>query len=101
MAPLRPRIASRYRQLFQICYLQRRWLSIHEYQAQGLLADYNVPVPRGFLARSSTEVGKHIQGLGGRAVVKSQILAGGRGKGSFQNGFKGGVHVVSSSVFPI
>ena len=29
-------------------------------------------------------------------VVKSQILAGGRGLGTFQNGFKGGVHIVKA-----
>jgi len=28
-------------------------------------------------------------------VVKAQILAGGRGKGTFDNGFKGGVHITS------
>ena len=35
--------------------------------------------------------------LGGEAVVKAQVLAGGRGKGHFDNGFQGGVHLVSSS----
>lgn len=29
-------------------------------------------------------------------VVKSQILAGGRGLGTFKNGLKGGVHIVKS-----
>jgi succinyl-CoA synthetase beta subunit len=32
-------------------------------------------------------------------VIKAQVLAGGRGKGTFDNGFKGGVRVVYSYVF--
>lgn len=41
---------------------------------------------------------KSIDKLGGQGVIESQILAGGRGKGRFGNGFKGGVRVVSSLV---
>lgn len=80
---------------------QKRCLSLHEYQAQDLLAQYDAPVPRGRLATTSTEVARYIDDFGGRGVIKSQILAGGRGKGSFGNGFKGGVHVVSSLVFDL
>ena len=76
--------------------LQRRFLSIHEYQAQNLLAEYGVPVPKGHLATSGSEVKDFVARQGGQAVIKAQILAGGRGKGTFENGFKGGVHVVSS-----
>ena len=75
---------------------QRRWLSIHEHQAQALLSEYKVPVPSGLLARSTTEVKEQISRFGGQGVVKAQILAGGRGKGSFVNGYSGGVHMVSS-----
>ncbi|KAL8813062.1 MAG: hypothetical protein Q9223_007144 [Gallowayella weberi] len=75
-----------------------RCLSIHEYQAQGLLSQYDVAVPRGRLATTPAEVAKYIEEFGGRGVIKSQVLAGGRGKGSFSNGFKGGVRVVSSAV---
>lgn len=32
-------------------------------------------------------------------VVKAQVLAGGRGKGHFDNGFKGGVHVTKKYVY--
>lgn len=81
-----------------IAHRQRRCLSLHEYQAQDLLAQYGVTVPRGRLATTAIEVAKCIDEFGGRGVIKSQVLAGGRGKGSFGNGFKGGVRVVSSLV---
>jgi succinyl-CoA synthetase beta subunit len=35
------------------------------------------------------------------AVIKAQVLAGGRGKGTFDNGFKGGVRVVYSYALPL
>lgn len=77
---------------------QRRHLSIHEYQAQGLLSEYGIPVPKGYLCTNANEVKKHVSNHGGQAVAKAQILAGGRGKGTFGNGFQGGVQVVTSSV---
>lgn len=55
-------------------------------------------MPRGWLATTATEVANRIDEFGGHGVIKSQILAGGRGKGMFGNGFKGGVRVVSSLV---
>jgi succinyl-CoA synthetase beta subunit len=73
----------------------RRYLSLHEHQAQSLLAEYGVRVPAGRAATSVEEVGAAVDALGGNAVLKSQILAGGRGKGRFDNGLKSGVHVVS------
>ena len=76
--------------------LQRRYLSLHEYQAQDLLKLSGVTVPRGRLATSPAEVARELENYGGRGVIKSQVLAGGRGKGTFKNGFQGGVHVVSS-----
>ena len=79
-----------------IASLSKRSLSIHEHQAQGLLAECGVPVPKGRLARDPSEVRQAIESLGGRGVVKAQCLAGGRGKGLFKNGHKSGVHVVSS-----
>lgn len=55
-----------------------------------------MPLPKGQLARSPAEVKAILEDFGGRGVVKAQVLAGGRGKGTFQNGFQSGVHVVSS-----
>lgn len=78
----------------------KRNLRLHEYQAQSLLAECGVPVPKGSLAHESSEAKRQLEELGGAGVVKAQILAGGRGKGIFGNGYRSGVHVVSSSVFP-
>ena len=64
-------------------------MKVHEYQAKRILADGGVPVPRGGPATSPDEARTVAEGLGGRAVVKAQVHAGGRGKA-------GGVKVVSS-----
>jgi len=56
-------------------------MKIHEYQAKALLAEFGVPVPRGGVAATPDEARAVAEGLGGRAVVKAQIHAGGRGKG--------------------
>src|SRR3954468_2671644 len=56
-------------------------MKIHEYQAKAILAQYNVPVPRGQGAFTAAEAEKAAQDLGGSVVVKAQIHAGGRGKG--------------------
>ena len=59
-------------------------MKIHEFQAKQLLAAAGVPVPRGIVAKTPEEAGKAFEELGGPlAVVKSQIHAGGRGKGRF------------------
>jgi len=58
-------------------------VNIHEYQAKAILKQYDVPVPAGDVARSAVEARKAAQTLGGTVVVKAQIHAGGRGKGSF------------------
>jgi succinyl-CoA synthetase beta subunit len=56
-------------------------MNIHEYQAKALLADYGVPVPRGYPAFSIEEAVAAAERLGGPLwVVKAQIHAGGRGK---------------------
>lgn len=73
-------------------------MNIHEYQAKRLLQEYGVPVPRGYAATNSREVDTAISHLGdGMIVVKAQIHAGGRGKGTFTDGYKGGVKVVNGS----
>ncbi|MDQ8194080.1 ADP-forming succinate--CoA ligase subunit beta [Coraliomargarita sp. SDUM461004] len=70
-------------------------MNIHEYQAKRLLQEYGVPVPRGYAATNSREVETAISHLGDdMIVVKAQIHAGGRGKGTFTDGYKGGVKVV-------
>ncbi|TWU06866.1 MULTISPECIES: ADP-forming succinate--CoA ligase subunit beta [Symmachiella] len=60
-------------------------MKIHEYQGKQLLADAGVRVPRGVVCKSADEVAAAYDTLGGSiAVVKSQIHAGGRGKGRFK-----------------
>jgi len=56
-------------------------MKIHEYQAKAILAQYNVPVPRGEVAFTVEEAAAAAQRIGGSVVVKAQIHAGGRGKG--------------------
>ncbi|MFM7604936.1 MAG: ADP-forming succinate--CoA ligase subunit beta [Prosthecobacter sp.] len=72
-------------------------MNIHEYQAKQLFEKFGVATPKGIVASTAEEAGKAAHEIGGPGlVVKSQIHAGGRGKGIFKNGFKGGVHVVDS-----
>ena len=57
-------------------------MKIHEYQGKEILAQFGVPVPRGYPAFSVREANEAAQKLGGPVwVVKAQIHAGGRGKG--------------------
>jgi len=59
-------------------------MKIHEYQAKQLFRAAGVAVPQGIVATSPEEAAKAFETLGGPiAVVKSQIHAGGRGKGTF------------------
>ena len=69
-------------------------MDIHEYQAKELLRKFDVATTRGRVAATLDEAEHIARELGDiDIVVKAQIHAGGRGKGSFKNGFKGGVHV--------
>jgi succinyl-CoA synthetase beta subunit len=56
-------------------------MKIHEYQAKAILAQYNVPVPRGEVVFTADEAETAAKNIGGAVVVKAQIHAGGRGKG--------------------
>jgi succinyl-CoA synthetase beta subunit len=75
-------------------------MNIHEHQAKAVLKEFGVAVPRGFPAFSVEDAVKAATDLGGPVfVVKSQIHAGGRGKGRFEGlgpDAKGGVRVVKS-----
>jgi succinyl-CoA synthetase beta subunit len=67
-------------------------MNIHEYQAKALLEKFGVPVPKGAPAKTPEEFVTALAALPeGPTMVKSQIHAGGRGKGTFSDGFKGGV----------
>jgi succinyl-CoA synthetase beta subunit len=72
-------------------------VNIHEYQARELFEKYGVATPAGRVASTPEEAEAIAKSLGAKQiVVKAQIHAGGRGKGVFKNGFKGGVHVCST-----
>lgn len=67
-------------------------MNIHEYQAKALFEKFGVSVPKGAAAASPAEFANALAGLPeGPTMVKSQIHAGGRGKGTFADGYKGGV----------
>jgi len=94
-------------QAIAICFLKskagrtghRRSLpmNIHEYQAKELLQKFDVATTRGRVASTLDQAEQIARELGDvEIVVKAQIHAGGRGKGTFTNGFKGGVHVRKS-----
>ncbi len=76
-------------------------MNIHEHQAKAVLSEFGVAVPRGYAAFTVDEAVEAATKLGGPVyVVKSQIHAGGRGKGRFEGlgaDAKGGVRVVKSA----
>ncbi|EGF81136.1 hypothetical protein BATDEDRAFT_34749 [Batrachochytrium dendrobatidis JAM81] len=77
---------------------QLRQLSIHEHLSMGLLNQYGIKTPRGYVAKTSAEAEKCAKDLATNdLVIKAQVLAGGRGKGHFESGLKGGVKVVYSA----
>ncbi len=75
-------------------------MNIHEYQAKELYREYGVPTPQGFPAFTVEEAVEAAKKLPGPVwVVKAQIHAGGRGKGTFKEkdaGEKGGVRLAKS-----
>ena len=65
-------------------------MKLHEYQSKTIFAKYGIPIPKGRIAATAVEA-KHIaEELGGRVVIKSQVLVGGRGKA-------GGIKVAKSA----
>jgi succinyl-CoA synthetase beta subunit len=73
-------------------------MNIHEYQAKELFEKFGVATTRGGMASSPDEAERVARSLGtNNLVVKAQIHAGGRGKGTFTSGFKGGVHLCKTA----
>lgn len=69
-------------------------MNIHEYQAKELLDLFGVANSPGGVASTAEEAEKIATSLNTQdLVIKAQVHAGGRGKGTFKNGFKGGVHL--------
>jgi succinyl-CoA synthetase beta subunit len=72
-------------------------MNIHEYQAKQLFERFHVATPKGAPAQTPEEAEMAAAGLNtSNLVVKAQIHAGGRGKGTFTSGFKGGVKLCTS-----
>lgn len=76
-------------------------MNIHEFQAKQLLSKYGVAVPAGEVCDSADKAKSIAEQLfkngASMVVVKSQIHAGGRGKGTFKSGFRGGVKLCRSA----
>lgn len=75
-----------------------RGMKLHEYQAGALLHKYNITIPLGNVAYTAEEAEAVSNFKSNGYVVKSQVLAGGRGMGHFkETGFQGGVHIVDTA----
>ncbi|KAH8161636.1 hypothetical protein CIB48_g6591, partial [Xylaria polymorpha] len=75
---------------------QQRNLSIHEYRSADLLRQVENPA-KALIPLRTEQAEKIAKEIGGEdMVIKAQVLAGGRGKGTFDNGLKGGVRVIFS-----
>lgn len=73
-------------------------MNIHEYQAKELLDKFGVANTPGGVASTPEEAEKVARALAtNNLVVKAQIHSGGRGKGTFSNGFQGGVHLCKTA----
>lgn len=55
-------------------------MKLHEYQSKQIFARYGIPIPKGRVAATAGEAKVIAEELGGRVVIKSQVLVGGRGK---------------------
>jgi len=55
-------------------------MKLHEYQSKQIFSKYGIPIPKGRVAATAAEAKAIAEELGGRVVIKSQVLVGGRGK---------------------
>lgn len=78
-----------------------RHLNLHEYQSKDLMNKYNVRVQKGFMAETPEQArqvaDRLVEEKAEELILKAQIHAGGRGKGHFTNGFKGGVKILDGA----
>src|ERR1035441_3671435 len=76
-------------------------MNIHEYQARQLLEQHGVPMPPGDncdTPEAAKRIAARLLAEGAELIaVKSQIHAGGRGKGTFKSGFQGGVKLCKTA----
>jgi len=75
----------------------RRWMNLHEVDSVEVMRSYGITTANGARATTPDEAYRVAKTLpAGKKVVKAQVLAGGRGKGHFETGFQGGVHLCDS-----
>jgi succinyl-CoA synthetase beta subunit len=55
-------------------------MKLHEYQSKQIFSRYGIPIPKGRVAATASEARHIAEELGGRVVIKAQVLVGGRGK---------------------
>ncbi len=65
-------------------------MKLHEYQSKQMFSKYGIPIPKGRVASTAVDARHIAEELGGRVVIKSQVLVGGRGKA-------GGIKVAKSA----
>jgi len=75
----------------------RRFINLQEYQSKQLFDKFGLRVQKNVVVEKVEDVMPLTKNLKGTLVVKAQILAGGRGVGVFNTGFKGGVHLVKTN----
>lgn len=72
-------------------------MNVHEHISYTLLKDAGISVPKFGIAKTKAEAQEIAKNLNVKdLVLKAQVLAGGRGKGAFKNGLKGGVRMVDT-----
>jgi len=59
---------------------QESIMKLHEYQSKTIFSRYGIPIPKGRVAATAQEARQIAEELGGRVVIKAQVLVGGRGK---------------------
>lgn len=65
-------------------------MKLHEYQSKQVFSKFGIPIPKGRIAVTASEARQIAEELGGRVVIKSQVLVGGRGKA-------GGIRLVKNA----
>ena len=78
--------------------LPRRFIDLHEFQAKHIMGKYGINVQKGALAYNAQEAEKIATTLNakGGLILKAQVKAGGRGKGTLTSGLKGGVQILKT-----
>uniref|UniRef100_A0A224XCN3 Succinate--CoA ligase [ADP-forming] subunit beta, mitochondrial n=1 Tax=Panstrongylus lignarius TaxID=156445 RepID=A0A224XCN3_9HEMI len=89
-------LISKFKEL-NVVHIQKRNLNLHEHHSFKMLDQAGIPVPKFAVANTKSDAGTKAKKLNTNdLVIKAQVLSGGRGKGTFKGGLKGGVRLVNS-----